>query len=407
MATTEGASVTAASSRHRPGHAGSVCGVPRSDLIYFTALLPWVPIAWYIVVTRGSPADGAVAAACYTVAAVAVPFRRRAVAVAAAVTFAAFAVMVATRSTTSLGVFPLVICVPLSIVAVVQWHPRRWPGILATVVAAVGSVWSPAVVPAEQKQWVYALHIAVLALCYSWASRRRLERENTRREREDAVRRAHDAERERIAEELHDGLGHALTAIRAKSATAAAGTADPQRMSEALQVIARLSADSLVDLRRTLGLLSRNDGGRPDGSSVPLQRFLADLQRWNADLTVIPDPATIDRIDSALAPPVRAVVRQVVEEAVINVIRHNGAGCPVTVQLDRIHRPGHAEMVSIDIANPVRQDAGPGDSRGSGRGLTMLRQRVADVGGVAAVDVGRERFTVKAIIPLAEAVRHG
>jgi signal transduction histidine kinase len=193
-----------------------------------------------------------------------------------------------------------------------------------------------------------------------------LEREalegEIRRSRERVVAAA-DAERRRIAQDLHDGVQSRLVllAIRAGTLTAV----DGEQALAASELRDQVDA-ALRDLRDTVQAVM---------PSALLSRDLPGALEDLADRLDVP----VD-LDVALGPePLPAAVEStayfVAAEAVANVVRHAGAA-PVRLAL---HRTG--DLVVLEVA-----DAGRGGAvEGAGRGLRGLRDRVEGLGGTFSV----------------------
>ncbi|MFE0423467.1 sensor histidine kinase [Streptomyces sp. NPDC058953] len=201
------------------------------------------------------------------------------------------------------------------------------------------------------------------------------------------------AERNRLARELHDSVGHALSAV-----TLQAGAArrlldrDPEFVREALADIEETARRTVGELDTVLGLL--RDGDPPGGVRGPT---LADLDGLLARGGV---PVTPERSgDPAAVPaPVSREAYRIVQEGLSNVLRHAG---PVPVSLS-IAVDG--EKVEITMENPL-PDRPPVVRPGGGRGLRGVTERAVLLGGVSEAGA-RERdgvWRLYAALPLAGA----
>lgn len=168
-----------------------------------------------------------------------------------------------------------------------------------------------------------------------------------------------------LARELHDSIGHALTAIgvQAEAGARVAGS-DPAFAQRALEEISQATRAAVTELDEVLGSL-REGGVAGQPGLGRLTDLLGDLgPRGRGDITC--DEA-IGEVDAGAA---RTAYR-VVQEAVTNLHRH-GSG----EARGRIHvADGRIEIV---IANPV---LGQAPIRSGGRGLVGMRERLALVGG--------------------------
>ncbi|MBO1417782.1 sensor histidine kinase [Streptomyces sp. FH025] len=180
--------------------------------------------------------------------------------------------------------------------------------------------------------------------------------------RAEVERLASEAERNRIARDLHDLLGHSLTAITVKSRLAQrmAGKDLEQAVAE-MAAVETLSRQALSDVRAAVS------GYR----EVTLAGELARARELLRAAGVVADlPTAAD----AVGPESRELFGWVLREGITNVVRHARAGrCSVAltahsveIRDDGTGGPGHG---------------GDGGGRGDGKGLTGLRERVAAAGG--------------------------
>lgn len=184
-------------------------------------------------------------------------------------------------------------------------------------------------------------------------------REESKRDLENRL--AVSGEREHVARDVHDLLGHSLTVINLKAEVAAKLLdSDPARARDEILEISRLSRVALADVRSTVTRLRRPDFG---GEVEAAQRAL-DTAGIAADL---PDPHTARQLPGVNAPLFSWALR----EAVTNVVRHSGASvCRVLVT---------PEKLQVD-------DDGAGFRGTVGNGLSGLRERVEESGG--SLDIG-------------------
>lgn len=167
------------------------------------------------------------------------------------------------------------------------------------------------------------------------------------------------AERERVARDVHDVLGHSLTVVVAKAELAERLLdLDPERARAELAEIRSLSREALSEVRATVA------GLRVTRLGDELAAARAALTAAGIDAVVPSDPAVVD-------PRRRLVLAWVLREAVTNVVRHSGADrCVVEL--------GHARLRVADD--------GRGRVRGAGNGLRGVEERVRAAGGTLLVD---------------------
>ncbi|MEJ3654281.1 histidine kinase [Actinomycetes bacterium KLBMP 9759] len=210
----------------------------------------------------------------------------------------------------------------------------------------------------------------------------------------DAARRSERtlAERNRLARELHDSVGHALTVTTLQAGAAARVLeSDPAFVARALEAIAEAGRTALAELDHVLGLL--RDGEPGEASRAP-QPDLADLDALltgtrSAGVEVDAElVGTTETVPSAVS---REAYR-IVQEGLTNALRHAGP-VPVAVRVQVA-----ADAVELELTNPLGDHPA---GRGGGRGLAGMRERVGMLRGdlTAGPDAGVWR--VRARLPLA------
>lgn len=171
----------------------------------------------------------------------------------------------------------------------------------------------------------------------------------------------------RVAGELHDSVGHSLTAIIALT-EGLAGTADDPELDEAIATVNALARDGLADTRSAVNALQPRPGpDDPDDAAGPA---VADgnppaepgrAHGWD-DLAAVLDTTRRTGLAVALTetgprpqdPGVADAVFTLVREALTNVMRHADGATRVTVALD--HSPGRTAVTVVNdgaAARPV------------------------------------------------------
>src|SRR5690606_6491429 len=141
------------------------------------------------------------------------------------------------------------------------------------------------------------------------------------RERENRARIAVAEERARIARELHDVVAHSVSVMVVQaSAAQRALRRDPDRSEEALEQVAATGRQSLVELRRLLGLLR---GGSDDTTFAPQPRFAevdALVEQFrDAGLEVTLE---VEGTPRPLSSGVDLSAYRIVQEALTNALKH-------------------------------------------------------------------------------------
>jgi signal transduction histidine kinase len=214
--------------------------------------------------------------------------------------------------------------------------------------------------------------------------------------REEETRRRVDAERMRIARELHDVVAHSMAMINVQATAAAMLLAEDQEgTAAAIQAIRGASKSGLRELRAILKVLRDADGGN---SAAP---DLHDIQALADATTAAGTPVTVrsGELAAPVPPPVALAAYRIVQESLTNVVRH-ASGAAATVDIRR-----NGDNLLVEISN----DAAPGSSAsgdgafrdGAGAGLAGMRERAAALGG--ALTAGPRPaggFAVRARLPL-------
>ena len=171
---------------------------------------------------------------------------------------------------------------------------------------------------------------------------------------------AKTAERERIARDLHDVLGHTLSVIILKSELASRlADKDPPRAFHEIRDVERISREALAEVRSAL------KGYRAAGLDAEIAQARATLE--TAGIKV---QASAPFRNLELGSAQEGVLALVIREAVTNILRHSQATeCGV--------RLSHSDGVcTLEIA-----DNGCGGNGAEGEGLKGMRQRVEMLGG--------------------------
>jgi signal transduction histidine kinase len=271
--------------------------------------------------------------------------------------------------------------------------------------AAVGVLWAGQVLVAH---WLYrwlpppgdsaaswgreavaAAWVVAIAAVSELARARREQGARERAERAEAARRRADAERLRIARELHDVLAHSISVINVQAGVGLALLdTDPEQARTALTTIKAKSKEALGEVRQVLGTL-RAPGAAPRAPAPGLDR-LPELveQARSAGLSVQVQGAV-----PSLPPGADLAAFRIVQEALTNVVRHSGS------RHARVHlaQAGGALHLRVDDDGP----ATGAEAGGSGNGLAGMRERAAALGGT--IEAGPRPdggFRVLAVLPL-------
>lgn len=184
------------------------------------------------------------------------------------------------------------------------------------------------------------------------------------------------AERERIARDLHDVLGHTLSVIALKSDLAAKlMERDPERATREIREVNEVARGALAQVRSAV------TGYRASGLSAELLAMRNAFESAGVALQVEAETLILPAVhENALA--------MVLREASTNVLRHARA----TTCLVRLVRSDHVALLEI-------VDDGKGGEVQEGNGLSGMRERIVALGGSLVRD-GRSGMRLQITVPL-------
>jgi two-component system sensor histidine kinase DesK len=184
------------------------------------------------------------------------------------------------------------------------------------------------------------------------------------------------AERERIARDLHDLLGHTLSLVILKSELATKlADRDPERAREEIRDVERIAREALAEVRSAVS------GYRAGGLEAEVQHARSALATAGVAFE-----CTVSK--AQLPPSHEAVLCLALREAVTNIVRHAGAR-RCTLRID-VHDSACVMQISDD---------GRGGNAPFGSGLSGMRERVEVLGGTLTRD-GRSGTTLTVALPL-------
>jgi signal transduction histidine kinase len=212
------------------------------------------------------------------------------------------------------------------------------------------------------------------------------------RTREQEARRRVDAERLRIAREVHDTVAHAIAVINVQAGvTAHVLDKRPRQARETLVTIERTSARALDELRATLGMLrDPNQDRRTPPAGLGQLEELAGVAReagLDVKLELAAPPAELPTATDQAA-------YRILQESITNAIRHAG---PARVVVSVTYRSDELELLVVDDGRGLHDP----DAQGAGRGIAGMRERAALLGGeLSAGPRPGGGFQVRARLPL-------
>jgi signal transduction histidine kinase len=188
-------------------------------------------------------------------------------------------------------------------------------------------------------------------------------------EREQRVSGAVDRERIRIAQELHDVIGHCLSVIVLQAGGARVVVErEPERAREAMRAVERAGREALGEMRHLLGVFGSERNGE-DRHSQPGLASIEDLiARTRA--SGLETELTVDGQPREVSPALALCIYRIVQEGLTNTLKHAGpARATVRMSWDE-------NRLEFEIADDGRGAGGQSNGR-VGHGLVGMRERAA------------------------------
>jgi two-component system sensor histidine kinase DesK len=249
----------------------------------------------------------------------------------------------------SFGAYPAILMATL-----IPWQQARFAllgwALALSLAGLLGGLWMPVLIAA----FSLGVGLGIAGWMESSRIRRMLERSQTRVEMLTVA-----AERARISRDLHDILGHSLTAITIKSSLAARlADTEPAAAKEEMAAVEAIARQALSDVRATVSGLNEI-------------RLATEIASARSVLLAAGIDARTPAALPALSDAVSELFGYVVRESVTNVVRHAEATwCAIDVEENSVE---------------VRDDGVGRGSERSGHGLKGLAERVAAAGGVIEI----------------------
>lgn len=205
-----------------------------------------------------------------------------------------------------------------------------------------------------------AVLVPIIGLTVLAQRERFMQQEKLNMAQEEVEQLATIAERERIARDLHDVLGHTLSTITLKAELASHLLAsNPEQAAREIRDVERLSRQSLSEVRSAVrGYRSVGLAGELANAKLALEAAGVNLDYFFDTLSILP--------------AAEGVLTFALREAVTNVVRHASAThCRITLHIT----DGHVVLSVADDGSGVTSNTG------SGSGLPFMRERVRALGG--------------------------
>jgi signal transduction histidine kinase len=202
------------------------------------------------------------------------------------------------------------------------------------------------------------------------------------------------AERVRIARELHDVLAHSLSQINVQAGVGLhLLERQPEKAADALASIKETSKSALDEVRSVLGILR---DGHADAPLVPepdlsrLDGLVASVIAQGVDVTLSGELTEVPK-------PTQLALYRIVQESLTNVVRHANA---TLVRVELVETA--ASYVATITDNGTGTAEKSAEKSEGGRGLLGMHERAELLGGTLQAGRSDSGFTVTATIPKAE-----
>lgn len=196
-------------------------------------------------------------------------------------------------------------------------------------------------------------------------------------------------ERERIAHEMHDSIGHQLTLVAMHAGALSINTdLGPAEVHNQAELIRSTARQALVDLRQVVGVLQE-----PEPPSITAASGIAAVRELVARSRQVAALRFEDRlpVGAELPEPTSRAVVRIVQEGLTNAHRHApGAPIELTITGD----PGSG--VEVVMVNRLAAETMPS---GNGTGLAALAERVRILGGSMEATSRHDHFRLAAHLP--------
>ncbi len=271
------------------------------------------------------------------------------------------------------------VAVPPMIAAysVARWERRRpaWWGLVLVLVLGVAWIgFDPvsASTAARARQAVWWSPWVIAWLVGALVRGRVQNAEQRRLRREERASRAVTEERNRIARELHDVIGHSVSIMTVQASAVRRRLDDGQVAErEALETVETTGRQALAEMRRMVGVL-RQSGEEVDREPAPgLAELTRLVERFRG--AGLPVDVAVTGQPQPLAPGLDLTAYRLVQEGLTNSLRH--AISPTRAEVSIGYTPERLELAIRDDGGPVAPGAEPG------HGLLGLRERVSVYGG--------------------------
>nr|MCR5626644.1 sensor histidine kinase [Lachnospiraceae bacterium] len=192
-------------------------------------------------------------------------------------------------------------------------------------------------------------------------------------------------ERNRLAREIHDTLGHTLTGISVGiDACIATVEAAPKETKEHLQKISEVARNGLLDIRQSVSELKPDEADRASLNTL-ITKMITDMKSV-ADVQIYFD-CSVDKLK--FDEDEESAIYRVIQESTTNAVRHGHAN-EVRITIDRVDN---------DLILVIKDNGTGCNEIKPGFGTVHIKERIGMLNGSVSFD-GSDGFTVRAVIPI-------
>jgi signal transduction histidine kinase len=223
----------------------------------------------------------------------------------------------------------------------------------------------------------------------------RLNAEQRRVNREQRASQAVAEERNRIARELHDVIGHSVSVMTVQaSAVRRRLTPEQEVERQALETVETVGREALAEMRRMVGVLRQSGDGTELEPPPGLDQVDELAEKFRT--AGLPVALSVTGVARDLAPGLDLTAYRVVQEGLTNTLRHARNPRHTEVAIDY-----GADRIELSVRDDGQYPVGSGPTAEAGNGLLGMRERVAVYGGSLVARVRPEGgFELVATLPL-------
>ncbi|KZF06135.1 hypothetical protein A2J03_25195 [Rhodococcus sp. EPR-157] len=288
------------------------------------------------------------------------------------------------------GVVPpwtVALCVVAAAVAGVAGRRARHVGGAAAILGA-GAVSAIALSVVTGSSWSVTLLVVGLSCGAPWLGGRYLHQQDALAD--EAAQRARVEERSRIAQDMHDSLGHELNLLSLRAGAIEMDTTLTTTHHAAASELRVGASAAITQLAAVIGML-RGDGPVDWGPTRP---DIAELVRRAADAGM--DVTLVRNGPEDAALPAARCIHRVIQEGITNAARH-APGSAVTVTIDSSAQETKVTVTNTPPNTSLRR------TPGSRTGFVALQERLQACGGTLSAGPHYGGFRLIARVPHADA----